>query len=132
MDPEKAQIEMAMLNGEGQRHCVPVCPSEENPMVQNDTCVEITNGHLVSASLCTDPQYRKLAISSIICGISCIGIMSLIYSVQAREVTNREKSDMLSKKARRYGILSIVVWVTILIMLPVLVVLASYVLTLID
>lgn len=27
-------------------------------------------------------DYRKLAICSIICGLSCVGIMSLIYSVK--------------------------------------------------
>jgi len=32
--------------------------------------------------ICKDPDHRKLAICSIICGISCCGIMSFMYSVK--------------------------------------------------
>lgn len=35
-----------------------------------------------AASSCPDSYYRKLAIGSIICGLSCIGCQALIYSVK--------------------------------------------------
>ncbi|XP_056467623.1 transmembrane protein 265-like [Gadus chalcogrammus] len=130
MDPEKAQIETAMLRGEDQ--CAPASPGGGNRAETKSTCIEISNCHLVSASLCKDPYYRRLAISSIVCGLSCIGIMSLIYSVQAKEATNPEKSQKLSKQARKYGLISIAVWVAILLIFPALLVLVSYVLTFID
>ncbi|CAL8310838.1 unnamed protein product [Arctogadus glacialis] len=130
MDPEKAQIETDMLRGGGQ--CAPASPGGGNRTVTKSTCIEISNCHLLSASLCKDPHYRRLAISSIVCGLSCIGIMSLIYSVRARETKNPGDSQELSKKARKYGLISIAVWVAILLIIPALVVLVSYVLTLID
>ncbi|CAL8288134.1 unnamed protein product [Boreogadus saida] len=130
MDPEKAQIETAMPRGEDQR--ASASPGGGNRTVTKSTCIEISNRHLLSASLCEDPHHRRLAISSIVCGLSCIGIVSLIYSVRAREATNSEKSRKLSKKARKYGLISIAVWVAILLIFPALVVLVSYVLTFID
>lgn len=33
-------------------------------------------------NICKDTDHRKLAICSIICGLSCLGIMSLMYSVK--------------------------------------------------
>lgn len=35
-----------------------------------------------AASCCPDSHHRKLAICSIICGLSCIGYQALIYSVK--------------------------------------------------
>lgn len=35
-----------------------------------------------AASCCSDKYHRKLAISSIICGFSCLGVPALVYSVK--------------------------------------------------
>lgn len=35
-----------------------------------------------AASCCSDRHYRRLAICSIICGLSCIGCRALLYSVK--------------------------------------------------
>lgn len=35
-----------------------------------------------AASFCHDRNHRKLAICSVICGLSCIGCKALIYSVK--------------------------------------------------
>ncbi|KAJ7989541.1 hypothetical protein DPEC_G00305610 [Dallia pectoralis] len=81
------------------------------------------------------PDYRTLAICSIICGLSCIGIFSLINSAKvkhARTLLDPEKAQTYSKKAKKFGIISIVVWVTILILTPILLVFLSYIVTLID
>ncbi|KAJ3600509.1 hypothetical protein NHX12_031490 [Muraenolepis orangiensis] len=109
---------------------VPGCPSGGSHTLKSNTCIEISNCHLVTATLCQDRHHRRLAICSIICGLTCIGITSLIYS--AREELNQEKAQMFSKKAKKYGILSIVVWIIILVSLPCLVVLGSYLLTKIN
>lgn len=37
-----------------------------------------------AASWCSDRNHRKLAVCSILCGLSCIGAKALIYSVKVR------------------------------------------------
>ncbi|XP_062841060.1 transmembrane protein 265-like [Trichomycterus rosablanca] len=76
--------------------------------------------------------YRKLAICSIICGLSCIGIVSLINSVKAEESKSVQKSKIHSKKALKYGIIAIVAWVLLLISIPLVLGLLSYLLTFIN
>lgn len=92
--------------------------------------------------ICTDKDHRKLAICSIICGLSCLGIMSFMYSVKARETRKklqnedspetREMVKKYSKKACKWGIGSIVVWVILILIFPLLLGFLSYVLTFID
>ncbi|KAG7272674.1 hypothetical protein CRUP_008502 [Coryphaenoides rupestris] len=105
---------------------------EGSHTLRSGASVRIATCDLVAASLCQDRHHRKLAVGSIICGCTPIGVVSLINSVKAREARNADNSEQYSRKAKKYGILSIVVWVTFLIMLPVLVVLGSYLLTLIE
>ncbi|KAF1379854.1 hypothetical protein PFLUV_G00180420 [Perca fluviatilis] len=85
-----------------------------------------------AASCCGDKNNRKLAICSIICGISCIGIKALINSVKAETTTDPEKAATFSKRAKKFGIISIVFWVAILALTPILMALISYLLTLQD
>lgn len=84
------------------------------------------------ASCCDDKHHRKLAVCSIICGISCIGIKALINSVKAETTTDPHTAVMFSNRARRLGIISIVVWVSILALTPILMALISYLLTFQD
>lgn len=79
-------------------------------------------------------DYKKLAISSIICGVSCIGICALINSVKAQERSSRDpvNAQRYAQKARRLSIIAIVVWVFLLMLIPLLLVLASYLVTLIN
>ncbi|KAG7505650.1 hypothetical protein JOB18_036451 [Solea senegalensis] len=60
-----------------------------------------------AASFCEDKHHRKLAKWSIICGISCIGIKALIYSVKAEEAMDPEMAADFSQRAKKYGIISI-------------------------
>lgn len=93
-------------------------------------------------NICSDPDHRKLAICSIICGLSCLGIMSLMYSVKSREtrktLQNEDQTQRIlkvkeySKKALIWGIISIVAWVVLFILLPLLIGLGSYLVTFID
>lgn len=85
-----------------------------------------------AASCCTDSNYRKLAICSIICGLSCIGIKALIYSVKAEGATDPENAAEFSKRAKKFGIISIVVWFSFLASIPILMALLSYLFTLQD
>uniref|UniRef100_A0A8C3AX56 Si:dkey-16l2.20 n=1 Tax=Cyclopterus lumpus TaxID=8103 RepID=A0A8C3AX56_CYCLU len=75
-----------------------------------------------AASCCDDEHHRKLAICSIICGISCIGIKALISSVKAERTADPERAETYSKQAKKFGIISIVVWVSLLVLTPILVV----------
>ncbi|KAM7371911.1 hypothetical protein PAMP_009111 [Pampus punctatissimus] len=101
--------------------------------VKNITCNEVISitGQKV-ASCCNDKYHRKLAICSIICGISCIGIKALINSVKAEREPNQATAEKLSQKAKKFGIISIMMWISILVLTPMLMALISYLLTLID
>ncbi|KAM8845228.1 transmembrane protein 265-like [Spinachia spinachia] len=92
------------------------------------------NEHATSPawSRCDDPHHRKLAICSVICGITCIGICALTKSVEAQREADPERAAALSKRAKRFGIISIAVWVSALALTPMLLMLVSYLLTLGD
>ncbi|XP_069838524.1 transmembrane protein 265 isoform X2 [Dendropsophus ebraccatus] len=75
---------------------------------------------------------RRLAIVSIVCGVSCVGIKALILALQAEQACDQELRGTLSRRSRRFSILSILLFVGVLVSLPVLLVLASYVMTLIE
>ncbi|KAL0993294.1 hypothetical protein UPYG_G00105780 [Umbra pygmaea] len=77
-------------------------------------------------------DFRKLAICSIICGLSCIGIVALINSVKATREKDPEKAQIFSQKAKSFGIISIVLWLFILLLTPLLLILVSYLLTLVE
>uniref|UniRef100_A0A3P8RM57 Si:dkey-16l2.20 n=1 Tax=Amphiprion percula TaxID=161767 RepID=A0A3P8RM57_AMPPE len=85
-----------------------------------------------AALFCTDKHHRKLAICSIICGLSCIGVKALIYSVKAEMSNDPVAVQKFSQKARKFSIISIVTWVFILASFPLLMGLISYLLTLLD
>ncbi|XP_034275671.1 transmembrane protein 265 [Pantherophis guttatus] len=74
-------------------------------------------------------RLRNLAIASIICGCSCIGVLALIYAVKANEKqkTHCQKAALhWARKSRLMSCLSIIVWVSLLILIPMLLVLLSY------
>ncbi|XP_036373790.1 transmembrane protein 265-like [Megalops cyprinoides] len=77
-------------------------------------------------------DYRRLAIGSIICGMSCIGIFALINSVKVRErrTSDPEKAQIYSHKAWKFSLIAIAVWVGVIILIPVLMALVSFLLTL--
>nr|XP_040046452.1 transmembrane protein 265-like [Gasterosteus aculeatus aculeatus]XP_040046453.1 transmembrane protein 265-like [Gasterosteus aculeatus aculeatus] len=81
---------------------------------------------------CDDPHHRKLAICSIICGITCIGISALTNSVEAEREEDPERAAAFTRRAKKFGIISIVVWVSVLILTPILFMLVSYLITLGD
>ncbi|XP_071987686.1 transmembrane protein 265 isoform X2 [Engystomops pustulosus] len=75
---------------------------------------------------------RRLAIISIVCGVSCCGIKALILALQAEQEGNKEISGALSRRSRKFSVLSILLFVGILVSLPFLLVLVSYLMTLIE
>ncbi|TSQ23959.1 hypothetical protein Baya_11526 [Bagarius yarrelli] len=83
-------------------------------------------------------DYRTLSICSIICGLSCLGIVSLIYSVKTRELNKRSpaetspKAKEYSKKTLKWGVGAIIAWVILILVFPLLMGLLSYLLTFID
>ncbi|KAJ8245907.1 hypothetical protein GJAV_G00261570 [Gymnothorax javanicus] len=79
-------------------------------------------------------DHRRLAIGSIICGISCIGAYALINSVKARErrELDPEKAQMYSDNARKFSIIAIGLCLGLIILIPVLMAFVSYLLTLKD
>ncbi|KAF6736714.1 Transmembrane protein 265 [Oryzias melastigma] len=82
------------------------------------------------SNLRNDRTHRVLAIMSIICGVSCIGIKALISSVKAGETTDIEAAKKLSKEAKKFGIISIVTLFAIFVCTFSLLALVSYLLTL--
>ncbi|XP_077129717.1 transmembrane protein 265 [Ranitomeya variabilis] len=75
---------------------------------------------------------RRLAIVSIICGVSCVGIRALILALQAEQACDQEMKSALSRRSRRFSVLSILLFFGFLLSLPFLLVLFSYLMTLIE
>ncbi|XP_073402400.1 transmembrane protein 265 [Dendrobates tinctorius] len=75
---------------------------------------------------------RRLAIVSIICGVSCVGIRALILALQAEQECDQEMRGALSRRSRRVSVLSILLFLGFLLSLPFLLVLVSYLMTLIE
>uniref|UniRef100_A0A9J8BY94 Si:dkey-16l2.20 n=1 Tax=Cyprinus carpio carpio TaxID=630221 RepID=A0A9J8BY94_CYPCA len=123
-----------------------MCANELKEVKVEDALLEQpeprADSHHHLSDICKDADHRKLAICSIICGLSCFGIMSLKYSVKARETRKRlqnedcpETREMVKKyseKACKWGIGSIVAWVVLILIFPLLVGFLSYVVTFID
>ncbi|XP_017274976.1 transmembrane protein 265 [Kryptolebias marmoratus] len=95
-------------------------PHEENP----------TKG--IPASFRNNHHHRRLAVCSIVCGLTCIGILALTHSVKAEHAQNRKEEEEHSKKAKKFSIISIVTWVSILISIPILLAFFSFLATLKD
>ncbi|XP_075034819.1 transmembrane protein 265 [Mixophyes fleayi] len=85
--------------------------------------------HSLHVPTCTR---RRLAIMSIVCGFSCIGIKALMLALQAEQESDQQKKDLLSKRSRKFSIVSILMFVGALVLLPLLVVFISYILTFIE
>ncbi|XP_066433259.1 transmembrane protein 265 [Eleutherodactylus coqui] len=83
-------------------------------------------GYFASCSL------RRLAIVSIVCGFSCVGIKALILALQAEQESDQGKRRILSQLSRKFSILSILLFVVALLSLPGVLVLISYLMTLIE
>ncbi|MCI4384793.1 hypothetical protein PGIGA_G00042840 [Pangasianodon gigas] len=111
-------------------------PSNSTLLTDTTKSVDVEKGsdgqHLAAR------DYRKLAICSIICGLSCIGIVSLIYSVKTRESNKKSggvvtlKAKEYSKKTLKWGIGAILVWAGLILLIPLLLGLLSYLLTFIN
>uniref|UniRef100_A0A8C8RID3 Transmembrane protein 265 n=1 Tax=Pelusios castaneus TaxID=367368 RepID=A0A8C8RID3_9SAUR len=71
---------------------------------------------------------RYLAIGSIVCGCSCLGVLALIYAVKANEKrkTNSPDAALWAQKSCRCSFLSIGVCMSLLILVPLLMGLISY------
>ncbi|XP_015267634.1 PREDICTED: transmembrane protein 265 [Gekko japonicus] len=75
-------------------------------------------------------KLRNLAIASIICGCSCLGVLALIYAVKSREKQKMNSHDSAAywyRKSRCMSWLSIGVWVSLLLLVPLLTILVSYI-----
>ncbi|KAJ0000940.1 hypothetical protein NQD34_005960 [Periophthalmus magnuspinnatus] len=87
-----------------------------------------------AGSCCRDNHYRRLAIFSIMCGLSCIGIIALKYSVKAKERQRHdpESAAIFARKAKKFSIISIVTLFVTIGMALALMALVSYLATLKD
>ncbi|XP_037545147.1 transmembrane protein 265-like [Nematolebias whitei] len=81
---------------------------------------------------CNHKHHRRLAVCSVICGLSCIGIHALKYSFMAEHARGTEKAKNLSRRAKKWSVISIVTWVSIIVSIPILMALFSYLATLKD
>ncbi|KAF4116053.1 hypothetical protein G5714_003542 [Onychostoma macrolepis] len=124
-----------------------MCANELEEVKVEDALLERpetrSDSHSITChDICKDTDHRKLAICSIICGLSCFGIISLKYSVKAREMKKRLKNEdcpqtrkkvkKYSEKACKWGIGSIVAWVVLILIFPLLVGFVSFVVTFMD
>ncbi|KAJ1126170.1 hypothetical protein NDU88_004578 [Pleurodeles waltl] len=108
----------------GNGHATPLRTDEENILISSgspDTTRSQEPQH------CTKHGPRNLAITSVICGFSCIGIVALIYAMKAEGAGDLEAARTMRRKSRRFSILSISLWVGTLIFLPLFLGFLSYV-----
>ncbi|XP_054849202.1 transmembrane protein 265 [Eublepharis macularius] len=99
-----------------------------------ETAVMINSGAMENH--CSDKAFplcvrrlRNLAIASIVCGCSCIGVLALIYAVKAREkqkANSSKEAAYWARKSQRLSFLSIGVWVSLLLLVPLSIILFSY------
>ncbi|XP_075440101.1 transmembrane protein 265 [Ascaphus truei] len=75
---------------------------------------------------------RRLAIMSIVCGVSCVGIKALLLALQAERARVPAESRALSRRSLRLSVLSICLWLAALLCLPLLLVFLSYVLARVE
>ncbi|XP_069044393.1 transmembrane protein 265-like [Lepisosteus oculatus] len=106
-------------------------------MVPLDTVPGTTGGLRVSSrdvSSHAVKDYRALAIASIICGLSCLGVLALISSVKVRERRERdpESAQVHSRRARNYSAAALAALVGLIALALVLMALVSYLLTLVN
>ncbi|CAH2330231.1 Hypothetical predicted protein [Pelobates cultripes] len=72
---------------------------------------------------------RHLAILSIVCGLSCVGIKALLLALKAEKENNKKLSKKLSCHSYRISALSLFLfWFGMLVCLPLLLILISYIL----
>ncbi|XP_069507731.1 transmembrane protein 265 [Ambystoma mexicanum] len=102
----------------------PPRPAEEKTLI-SPGCPGAANPH--NTKTCKKRGPRNIAIASIVCGFSCIGIAALIYAMKAEGAEDPEAARPLRRKSRRLSLLSIGLWVAALILLPLFMLLLSYV-----
>lgn len=118
-DVEEIPLNTIAGTGNTNNNSVPACNCRTSRGQGTTTC-------------CNDRFHRKLAICSIICGISCIGILALKNSVKAKATSDPQRSKEFLRRAKKYSLISIVTWVSILASIPILMALISYLVTLND
>lgn len=108
----------------GNGHATPL-PTEEEKVLISPGSPDATASQ--EPQHCTKHGPRNLAITSIICGFSCIGIVALIYAMKAEGTSDLEAARTMRRKSRQFSILSISLWVGTLIFLPLFLGFLSYV-----
>lgn len=108
----------------GNGHAAPL-PTEEEKILISPGSPDATRCQ--EPQQCTKHGPRNLAIISIVCGFSCIGIVALIYAVKAEGAGDLQAARTMRRKSHRFSILSISLWVATLIFLPLFLGLLSYV-----
>ncbi|XP_029015168.1 transmembrane protein 265-like [Betta splendens] len=114
---------------------VSVSMDERTPLSTTPGSADVQNGTCSRRDAVAARHYkhhRGLAICSIICGNSCLGIKALINSVKAEHTNDPKEAAKYSQLAKKYSIISIVLWIVIVLVIFALLALGSYVLTLIE
>ncbi|KAF7238750.1 hypothetical protein EYD10_14450 [Varanus komodoensis] len=114
--------EMELSNGGFAQDGAEMVPMTTASTTQGDNPTKLPPLHL--------HKLRNLAIASIICGCSCIGVLALIYAIKASEKQKAGSQDVAAywaRKSRLMSVFSIAVWLCLLILVPLLVILVSYI-----
>lgn len=131
----EGEILLEHVAGTGENGGAPPDSSSQKQPLPSRKCLASISQRITSRwPFCQDREHRRLAIYSVICGLSCVGVTALIYSVKARErrQTDPEKAQQYSDKARCRALVAIALGIAFPVFLVLLVIFASYLLTLID
>ncbi|XP_007948435.1 transmembrane protein 265 [Orycteropus afer afer] len=82
-----------------------------------------------SPMYCCWLRLRYVAATSIICGCSCLGVMALVFAIKAEERHKAGRSLEAvhwGRRARRFILASFAVWLSVLVLGPLLLWLLSY------
>ncbi|KAM9583459.1 transmembrane protein 265 isoform 2-T3 [Trichechus inunguis] len=85
--------------------------------------------HSPSPTHCCWLRLRYLAATSVVCGCSCLGVMALVFAIKAEERHKAGRSKEAvhwGARARRFILASFAVWLTVLVLGPLLLLLLSY------
>ncbi|KAG5279747.1 hypothetical protein AALO_G00081160 [Alosa alosa] len=131
--PEAVTVPLQLVGGTGENGDAPCGFNSQKFSISR--CLDSLSQRITSLwPFCRDRDHRRLAIYSVVCGLSCVGATALIFSVKARERrrADPESAQIYSDKARSRALVSILLCLALPFLIAAVVIFASYLLTFVN